>query len=483
MPRKPEPQSIARQRLFDEVGRIDSIADQMLALAYPSPYRAAMSSLGYQTIYRQIQTSERFACERVFAPDDAGTAKPDLSYEGERTLRAFPLVAFSVAYELELAELLRMLDRAGVPVLRDDRKDGDPLVLAGGPLTFSNARPLAPFADAIVLGDADDSILDVIGAAFEPGPRVAKLEALAALRSVWVPSLHGEQEPAIATCTSEALPAWGPIRTPHAELRDMFLIEAVRGCSRRCQYCVMRGHRGRGMRIVPAERILDRVPDGATRIGLVGASVSDHPQIVEVVRSLADRGKQVGLSSLRPERLTAPFMDALRAAGYRTITTAMDGASERLRASLERNTTAEHLRRATGEVRAAGLTRMKLYLMVGLPGETRDDLDECADLLRELSAVLPVSLGVAPFCPKRGTPLEDAPFAGTKLIDQHLAYLRKRLGGKAEVRATSTRWAWVESVLARGGADEGLAVLEAVRSGGSYAAHRKAFEKLGHRAG
>jgi radical SAM superfamily enzyme YgiQ (UPF0313 family) len=374
-----------------------------------------------------------------------------------------------------------MLDRAGLCVLRVDRKDSDPIVLAGGPLTFSNTRPLAPFADAIVLGEADDILLDVLEAAFRPGARATKLAALASLPSVWVPALHGEREPTIARCTDEALPAWGPIRSPHAELRDMFLIEAVRGCSRRCRYCVMRGRRGRGMRVVPAERILERIPDGATRVGLVGASVSDHPQIEEVVRALADRGMQVGLSSLRPERLSASLMEALRAAGYRTITTAMDGASERLRESLERKTTAEDLRKAARAARAAGLTRMKLYLMVGVPDETHDDLDECAELVRELSTILPVSLGVAPFCPKRGTPLEDAPFAGTKLIDGHLSTLRRRLAGKAEVRATSTRWAWVESVLARGGSNEGLAVFEAVKSGGSYAAHRKAFEKLGHR--
>lgn len=442
-----------------------------------------MSSLGYQTIYRLVQDSGRFAAVRVFAPDEPvayGRGAADLGYETEEPLDAFRVVAFSVAYELELGSMLGMLARARIEPLREARDDASPLVLAGGPLTFSNPRPLSPFVDAIVMGEAEDLMHDVLDAAFSSGSRAQRLERLARLPHVWLPGLHEGRLPSPAACSTSSLPAWGPIRTPHAELRDMFLVEAVRGCSRRCHYCVMRGQRGRGMRVVPAERILAAVPQDADRVGLVGASVSDHPAIVQVVTELASRGCRVGLSSMRPERLTEPFVQALRAAGYKTVTTAMDGASQRLRDQVERRTTAEALLRAAAVCREAKVERLKLYVMVGLPGETFEDMDECAELVRSISRLLPVSLGIAPFCSKRGTPLEGTPFAGTDVVERHVKHLRRKLAGRADVRATSARWGWVEHVLACGDEAEGLAVLEAERAGGKFAHYRKAFEALGH---
>src|SRR5258705_8314830 len=120
---------------------------------------------------------------------------------------------------------------------------------------------------------------------------------------VFVPEHHGETLPSIAQCDDALLPAWGPIRTKETELSDMFLIESERGCSRGCTYCVMRRSTNGGMRIVPKEVIFDKIPADVKKVGLVGAAVSDHPKIIEIVTELAERGMQVGLSSLRPDRL------------------------------------------------------------------------------------------------------------------------------------------------------------------------------------
>ena len=212
--------------------------------------------------------------------------------------------------------------------------------------------------------------------------------------------------------------------------------------------------------------------------GLVGAAVSDHPKIVEIVRTLAERGCEVGLSSLRPDRLTDDFVGALKLGGYRTLTTAMDGTSERVRESLERRARVRHLERAAELARKHGMARLKLYLMVGVPGETDADIDECVEFVTALSKVNPIALGIAPFCPKRNTPLADAEFAGIEVVEARLERLRKGLRGRAEIRATSARWAWVEAVLAKGGDAEGRAVLEAARAGGNFRAWQRAFAKL-----
>ncbi len=437
-----------------------------------------MSSLGYQTIYRVIQHSGEFGCERVFAPDQAAgprdRATAPRSYESGRALSSFPIVALSVAYELEIAGVIRLLEASGLPAQREQRSGDQPLIIAGGPLTFSNPLPLGAFVDAIVMGECDALVLDVLRAvAVESHSRDAQLERLAAMPNVVVPAIDGETLKPLGRAPDAALPAWGPIRTPDTELRNMALVEAVRGCSRGCAYCVMRRSTHGGMRVIEAARVLERVPDGARRVGLVGASVSDHPELALIIEQLVERGAQVGVSSLRPDRLSERLVEALRSAGYRTLTTAIDGASERLRELLGRRTSAEQVRKVATRAREAKLERLKLYLMVGVPGEEPSDIEECAELVCALSAILPISLGISPFCPKRGTPLAGAKYAGVQRIDEHLRLLRRRVAGRAEIRATSARWGWVEAELAQGGWAQGRAVLEAVHNGGGFAAYRE----------
>jgi radical SAM superfamily enzyme YgiQ (UPF0313 family) len=480
--RPAELRSRVRRRLADEVGRIDKQAPTTVALAYPSPYAAAMSSLGYQRIYRAIQEAPGLACERVFLDDEAentlrAQTRPR-TYESMRPLDEHPVVAVSIAYELEIAGLVRLLQAADVPPRRTDRSEAHPFVLAGGPLTFSNPLPLAGIADAVVVGEAEELAVEALRTLEGTRGRAAQLAALAKLPHVFVPAVHGDVLPQVAKVDDDLLPAWAPVRTPHAVLSNMFLIETERGCSRSCKYCVMRRSTNGGMRLAPMERILELVPRDAKRVGLVGAAVSDHPRITQIVNALADDGREVGLSSLRPDRLNADFVGALRRAGHRTLTTAMDGPSERLRDMLERRARPKHLLRCAELARAHGFDRLKLYLMIGLPGETDADIDECVAFTTELTRIVPIALGIAPFCAKRNTPLDGLPFAGIDVVEDRLDRLRRGLKGRADVRSTSAKWAWVEYVLAQGGEAEGLAVIDAVDGGGSFAAYKRAFASL-----
>lgn len=475
-----------RERLAAETGRLSSEAPFTIALLYPSPYGAAMSSLGYQRIYRAIHEAGGLSCER-FVLDDEAEGKPLLqsrpvSYESLRGIDAFPVVAASVAYEGEIAGFLAMLEAAGIPALRTERTSAHPFVLAGGPLTFSNPLPLAPFCDGIVIGEGETVTVEVLRAieSSSGGSRSALLATLAAMPHVFVPEHHGAVLPPVAKVDDALIPAWAPIRTPHAVLSDMFLIESERGCSRKCTYCVMRRSTNGGMRLAPMERILELIPADAKRVGLVGAAVSDHPKIVPILHTLAERNVEVGLSSLRPDRLSVVdgFVEALARVGYRTLTTAMDGPSEKMREQLERKAKEKHLIRCAELAKQHGMDRLKLYLMIGLPGESDADIDECAKFTTELSKIVPVALGIAPFCAKRNTPLDGQPFAGIDVVDHRLDRLRRGLKGRADVRSTSAKWAWIEWVLAQGGPEEGLAVLEAMRAGGNFAAYKRAFAKV-----
>jgi radical SAM superfamily enzyme YgiQ (UPF0313 family) len=258
----------------------------------------------------------------------------------------------------------------------------------------------------------------------------------------------------------------------------MFLLEAERGCSRGCTYCVMRRSTNGGMRIVDAERILALIPDDARKVGLVGAAVSDHPKIVQILDRLSAQGRQVSLSSLRPDRLNDAFVAALRRAGAQILTTALDAPSQRLRDNISRKAREEHLLRVARLAHEHHYRRVKLYMMVGLPDEHDSDIDELVRFAAELSRIHPLALGIAPFVAKRNTPLDGQPFAGVKTVESRLRRLRHGLRGRVDVRATSARWAFVEHVLAQGGAVEGRAVLEAVKAGGRFGDYERAFAAL-----
>ncbi|HXK17223.1 MAG TPA: radical SAM protein [Polyangiaceae bacterium] len=471
-------------RLDDERGRIVKSAPLTVVLAYPSPYHIAMSSLGYQCIYRALQSMPGVCCERAFLPDDSErdgseTERP-VTYESLRGLSEFPIIALSVAYELELAGLVRLLQASGIEPLRSARAADAPFILCGGPLTFSNPLPLAAFADAVVMGEGEGVTEWVVRTIGESSSRAAALAALAEHPNVFVPEHHGDKLAKIAACADEILPATSTIVTPHTELSNMFLIEAERGCSRGCTYCVMRRSTNGGMRIVPKDVVLDAIPLEFAKVGLVGAAVSDHPKITEIVNALADRGCQVGLSSLRPDKLKDEFVAALRRAGYKTLTTALDGPSERMRSLIERRGREPHYQIAAENARRHGYDRLKLYLMVGLPGEADEDIDECVCFVSDLSKIIPIALGVAPFCAKRNTPLDRMPYAGIRTVEARLERLRRGLRGRADVRNVSAKWAWVEYVLAQGGVAEALALYRAVQAGGKFAAYRREFEALGH---
>jgi radical SAM superfamily enzyme YgiQ (UPF0313 family) len=441
-----------------------------------------MSSLGFQTMYRSINAVDGRAAHRAFLPDDVGewrrSRAPLVTYEKLRPVSNYPILAFSVAYETEIAGLIQVLELSGIPPLAEERDARHPLVLAGGPLTFSNPLPLAPFVDAVIMGEADESVHAVLGTFFDSETREGALREISKHPHVFVPSLDRDLLPPIDKASNEGLPAFSQVITPHTELRNMFLIEPERGCHRGCTYCVMRRSTNDGMRIVKKERLLSLVPEHAERVGLVGAATTDHPQIVDIVNALADSGREVGLSSLRADRLTDELVEALRRGGHRILTTASDGTSQRMREVIQRRTSEAQLRNAAELARRHGMKRLKLYVMVGLPSETDDDIDELIEFGKELSSIIPLSLGVAPFVAKRNTPLDGTPFAGMPLVEARLKRLRRGVRGRVDVRATSARWAWVEYVLAQGGRPEGLAVLDAVRRGGRFADWKRAFDAL-----
>lgn len=479
---------VAAERLRRETGTLARDVRAHVCLAYPSPYRVGMSSLGFQTIYRTLNEAGLWT-HRAFLPDEwdkhalAWPRPPaDIrTYEGRRPPADHRVLAVSVAYELEIAGLVRLLEGARIPVLARDRGEHDPVVVIGGPLTFSNPYPLLPFADVLVLGEAEHLVGDLVDDLLRAATRSAALAAAEGRPHMLLGELGAPFRgdlPDVGKAPRTWLPARSAIVTPDTELADMYLVEPERGCSRPCTFCVMRRSTNGGMRWFDAEEVLATIPEHARRVGLVGAAVTDHPQLEALVSGIVDSGRRIGISSLRADRLTPRLLSLLHRGGYRQITVASDGISERMRTMLDRRIREEHLRTAAERVAAAGFAGLKVYEMIGAPGETEEDVDELIEFARELASIVRLTLTFSTFVPKRNTPLDGAPFVGVETSAARLRRIREALSGQVTLRPQSPKWAHVEYLLARAGSEGGHAAVAAVHAGGGYRAWLKAFERV-----
>ena len=468
--------------LNQEIGTIYGDAPIRIALVYPSPYRVGMSSLGFQTIYRTLNSRDDVVCERAFLPDDPqawhDARMPLVSFESKRRIDEFDIVAFSVAYEVEILGLLECLDLAGIPFRHADRKGGGwPFILFGGPLTNSNPLPVAPFCDAMVMGEGEELVHLTVNWWREAKDRARLLEDLAVVPGFYVPSIHGEVLRPLAQARNESLPAYSQIVTPNTELSNMHLVENARGCHRGCSFCVMRRTTNGGMRPVPAEQVLATIPDHAKRVGLVGAATSDHPEIIEIMQAIVGAGREVGLSSLRADRMTEQFVGLLAEGGARSLTVASDGSSARIRKIAMKNIRDEHLVKCAELVRDVGMKHLKLYMVIGYPEETMDDIDEMVEFVGRLNEICPVALGMSPLVAKKNTPLDAVPFEQPKSLEAKIKRVHDGLGRHVDIRSTSVRWAWIEYQLAQGGWDMADAAEAAYEGGGSFGAWKRAFKK------
>jgi len=477
-------------------GVVNKHAPLRMCLLYPSPYHVGMSSLGFLQIHRLANGRPGTVCERAFLPEKRDveihrrTRTGLMCLESLRPVNDSDLIGISIAYELELAGIVTALELSGLAPLAADRDETDPLVILGGPLTFSNPLPAAPFADLVVLGEGETKLkwlLDYL----EETPEAARgskkartkfLELCAEQDGILVPSIHGEYLPSIAKADDESLPAVSEIYTPNTELSDMVLIEPERGCHRGCTFCVMRRSTNGGMRLVAPDKFLHLVPDKVGKVGLVGAAVTDHPRIKDILRALIEeKGKRIGISSLRADRLDEEFVSLLTQGGYRSMTVAMDAPSERLMYQIEKNLRHRHLEKTAELAKQFRMKHLKVYTVAVLPEETDEDIESLIDFTQRLSKIIPIVLGVSPFVPKFHTPLAHAPFAGEKRAQKVITTLRKRLGHRIQIRGPSAKEAYVEYRLSQGGFAHAQAAIVAAQAGGSLGAWKRALAPLPER--
>ncbi len=450
---------------------VKSYGDVRVALVYPNSYQVGMSNLGFQTVYCLINANPLACCERSFLFDE-GEA---VTLESGSTLSSFDVVAFSVSFELDYANIPEVLRRAKIPVRADVRWENYPLVMAGGAAVMLNPEPIADFVDVFVIGEAEtvlDEILSVL-AAGKGESKASVKERLAQLDGVYVPSFYRVEVdekglrsgvkavkdapypvPKNPPPDIELFGAATAVLTPETTFGERLLVEVSRGCPRGCKFC--------GARFIywpPRRRAASAVMNSVKeklgeekKVGLLGADVGGHPGIEQMCSSLVEEGVEVSVSSVRVDRITPGLARTLAKGGARTLTIAPECGSERMRKDIGKELSNGELIECARIVKDAHIQSLKVYFMVGLPGEERDDLEQIVARVAELSSIIPVKVSVSPFVPKARTPYERVGMRSLGYLRSTLSYLRKELSRVRGVRlsAASPKESLMEGALARG---------------------------------
>jgi len=495
----------ARLKRFDA-------AQVRIALAFPDVYEVGMSHLGLRILYHLLNAMEGVMADRAYTPWPdfekrlRKTRTPLYGLESRRPLNRFDLVGFSLQYELSYTNVLTMLDLGGIPLRSAERGDGDPFVIAGGPCAF-NPEPLAPFLDLVILGEAEEALKELVESLRlwkEAGAsRSEFLEAARKVPGVYVPAFFTPRydaegrlravEPRYAdypnvrkrlvTDLDRVSPLPSHPLVPLVDIvHNRLGLEIARGCTRGCRFCqagyIYRPVRERDPKEVFHKALTAIDTSGFEEISLLSLSTGDYCQVAPLLKALmeavAPRKVAVSLPSMRVGTLTQELMEQIRKVRKTGFTVAPEAGSERLRRVINKNISDADLITTARDAYHLGWNLMKLYFMMGLPTETREDLDALADLSLEVwkagkARKAKVNVSVSTFVPKPTTPFQWVGQIPREEIRERLTYLKERLK-KPGVRL---KWhdpdqSFLEAVFARGDRRLAHVIQDAWRRGARF---------------
>jgi radical SAM superfamily enzyme YgiQ (UPF0313 family) len=452
-----------------------------------------MANLGFLAVYGLLNRHPDVVCERAFFPDWeereelARTGTRPFSLETRKPLNAFEIIAFSLSYENDYPKVAALLAMAGIPAERYHRSPDFPLVIAGGPAAFLNPEPMAGIIDVFVLGEAEDALDEVLELYRKQrglDQRESFVCEVISVQGVYVPALYepryGEDGSLAAFEPRKGAPEkverrWiqdldrcsteSTVFTPEAELSGIHLVEVGRGCSRRCRFCST-GFIYRPVRYRSLESLASSLEAGIAkgrRLGLVCASLGDYPELDSLCQWLLERGGELSAPSLRLDRLTDKLLETLRASGQKTVTLAPEAGSERLRRILHKAFNDEEILNAADRLAESGIFSIRLYFMVGLPGERDEDVEAIIDLTKRIrhrflrvakdtARMGEITLSVNPFVPKPWSAFQWCAMAEEGVLKDRLKKIRRSLQKEPNIHVTHglAKWAYLQALFSRG---------------------------------
>ncbi len=465
-----------------------------VALGYANRYQVGISNLGFQTVWMLFNLQDGVSCERFFLEQPLGR-----TLKSQTPLRNFDLVCFSLPYELDYPNSLRILKEAKIPLLSSQR--GRPLLLCGGAAPTINPEPLAPFFDLILIGEAEGAVAKICRLMLEDRnhSKGELLRQFAQIEGIYVPSLYRDDHPGPPLPKEEGLPErikrrqvrnlnelplLSQVVTPLAYFANMYLIEVARGCGRRCRFCAAR-QIYYPLRFKTTERIY-READGAKgitkRIGLIGSSLSDLPSLQEVCIHLAAEGYLLSLSSLRIDSFRPKLLEAIFGSGARGLTIAPEGGTERTRVILGKKVEEEIILAGVRLASQIGFTRMKIYYLIGTPQEEEEEIEGILDLTQKITKAFSprtqaITVSINPLIPKPHTPFQWLPLEAKREMKGKLK--RLELG----IRRMGVRWvqksphqATLQAIISLGNRKVGMALYHRIEENISW---NQAWERGG----
>ncbi|MCE5211932.1 MAG: radical SAM protein [Deltaproteobacteria bacterium] len=503
--------------LENETGYVKKIwgTYNTVCLAYPNHYRIGMANLGFQTIYNIFNAHPSFLCERIFLPVSGNDARfvsgaaGIVSLENQKPIAEFDILAFSVSFENDYPNILKIMDSAGIPLLAKDRSEKYPLVIGGGIALTLNPEPLADFFDLFILGEAEEALPEFCDC-FEESRRLGHprgkflKDAQKKINNIYVPALYEVGYSAESTiqsivpreaglpekikikhvkdinpfCTEEIISA------PETEMEDMFLVEVNRGCARSCRFCaasfVYRPVRFRGYKEITAaiERGLER----KNKIGLVGTAVSDHPDLLNICEYIVARNAQAGVGSLRIDKINQKIVEFIKAGGIETVALAPEAGSQRMRDVLRKDITEADIMHSAELLTENDIPNLKLYFMVGLPTEEERDIDAIIELTKKIQHHVlhkfegkkkfrRVTLSINQFIPKPATPFQWCPLEDVGLTGKKIKKIENALKREKFIKVIHDvpKWNYVQTLLSLGDRRVGEILLTVNRLEGNWA--------------
>ncbi len=419
-----------------------------IALVFPNTYAVGMANLGFQSVYRLFNEFPNVRCERAFIYEQfPGVIR---TLESGEELQNFDVVAFSIAYELDFANLVQIIISAGIEPFAADRHPMQPLVMAGGAIAFLNPAPIAPFIDFFYLGEIEPQLNSLLNSLMTFKQNHAHKEdflaTLAEAEGIFVPSKFSAKKTIKRNYQSlkDSTPQYSPVVSPDSHFKNMFLTEVGRGCGRHCNFCAA-SHIYHPFRIFSLEKILALIQSHhqkSKRIGLIGAALSDYPGLFQLCEALVDQRFELGLSSFRLDMITPSFLKILEKGKLHTLTFAPEAGTERLRIVIQKNLSEQQILDASHAIADSNINQIKLYFLIGLPGERDEDLEGIVDLARSIQQILwkkkkkMIFISVNTFIPKPFTPFQWSAMDTIQEIQRKRNYLEKQFRKIAGVRFT-----------------------------------------------